>query len=208
MNEETEQAEVVETEVVEEQEQTPEPFQALTLDQMEAQLKAAGRFPQPTIQAPAQEVEFIEGTNIPKPDGFDTWGVDRSAAYIAQQTQAQFFQVQTAASRAARDIEKQAEPWYIDSLREVIDDCDPRFLASLTTEQKSQLVNMAIGKAVQSGKTPTPASKPVPGASPVSTKAPSQSVAASEVDQVLQGIRDAGYGKVADSPKIRELLSR
>lgn len=207
MNEETEQAEVVETEVVEEQEQTPEPPQALTLDQMEAQLRAAGRFPQPTIQAPTQEVEYIEGTNFVKPDGFDTWGVDKSAAYIAQQTQAQFFQVQTQASRNARDLEKQGESWYMDSLREVIDDCDPRFLASLTTEQKSQLVNLAIGKAVNSGKLPNQ-SKPVPGASPVSTKAPSQSVAASEVDQVLQGIRDAGYGKVADSPKIRELLSR
>lgn len=151
-------------------------------------------------------VEVIEGTNLPKPEGYDGWGIDKQMSHISQATVWQATQATQAASRVARDIESKADDWYKPYLDEVIETCDPMWLAQASDEQRQGILTLAIGKAVQDGKSPTTSSKPVPGASPSSTRSTTHGAPSSEVDQVLKGIKDAGYDRVATSPKIRAIL--
>lgn len=165
--------------------------------------------PQPQRQAPTQNAtpEIIEGTRIVKPENYDEWGLDKQMAYIAETTAYASTQVNQAATRAARDIEKSAEDWFKPYLETVISDCDPRYLASADEDQRQGLIDLAMGRAMRDGKSPTPTSKPVPGASPTSSRQTPQGAPSSEVSQVLKGIKDAGYDRVADSPVIKAILA-
>lgn len=157
------------------------------------------------VHTPGQ-VEMIEGTDLPKPEGYDGWGIDKQMRHIAQASAWQATQSTQAASRVAREIEKSAEDWYKPYLDEVIESCNPMWLAQANDDEKEGLLVLAIGKAVKDGKSPTSNSKPVPGSSPGSTRTTDRSAPSSEVDQVIKGIRDAGYDRVANSPKIRAIL--
>ena len=194
---------------IETQDPEPQP-QPLSLDDMERALKAAGRFPEPPAPARSDEPrqEFIEGTRIVKPEGYDLMSFEQSQAYIAMQTTMMGMQMQHAASRNARAIETSADDWYRPYLERVIADTNPEYLAQATTkEMQDGLKRLAMGYAIEDGRTPQKPGAPVPPSSPSGVK-PQTSVVSSEVDQVPQGIRDAGYERVAASPKIRELLSQ
>lgn len=171
--------------------------------------KAEWESANPPRPAPVQrqhgEVELIEGTNLVKPDGYDGWGIDKQMSHISQATVWQAQQSTQAASRVAREIETKADDWFKPYLDEVISTCDPVWLAQATDEQRQGILSLAAGKAVMDGKSPT-TSKPVPGASPSSARHSGQNTQSSEVDTVLKGIKDAGYDRVAASPKIRAIL--
>lgn len=171
-----------------------------------AELKA--QRPAPPVQAQGAP-ELIPETNIPKPDGYDLWGIDRQIAHIAGVTAHGTIQMNMAASRNARNIEAKADDWYRPYVQKVIDGTDPRYLAQdLNDEMVESMLELAMGKALKDGKTPASASKPVPGASPVGTRPVVKTAQASEVDEVLSGLRNAGYDKVADSPAVRKILER
>lgn len=185
-----------------EPEPDPEP-ERLTLEEWESRNPKPKPEPEPRVQT---QGDVIEGTSLMKPDGYDTWGLDKQMAYIAQTTTLQANYAAQAASRAARTIEAKAEDWYRSQLQEIVSSCDQLWLANATDQEKESLVMMAMGKAMKDGKSPTSAK--LPGASPTNTRATTPNTPSSEVDALLADLRAAGYDKVADSKKVKEILSR
>lgn len=210
MNDDEQVEETTEEEQVEGQEEAEEPNpQVVALQKQVSDLQAMQqRQPAPTSTAP----ELIEGTNIPKPDGYELWPVDRQFDHIATVRSQGMMQMSQMASRTARAIEADADGWYKPYMQDVIDSCDPRWLAlgrdgqGLSDEEKKGLHTLAKGKALEAGKYPNQTTKTVPGASPSGNRQATSHVS-SEVETVLADMKAAGYDKVADSASIKAILA-
>ena len=207
MNEETQEPEALEEATAEESIEAPAPPK-LTLDDARKMLKDAGEWPQAQAPAPQPQADFIPGTDIPKPPNYDGLELDAQMAFVASVTSQRQVERMHRTSRNARSIEAEAEDWYRPYVEAAIDRVNPDWLGGQLTDEDRKLVHQhAIGLAVMDKKLPPSQGKPLPGASPVSTTKPTGTVP-SETEQLLRGLKDAGYGLVADDKRIQELLSK
>jgi len=202
--------EIIETTEVPEETETPETPE-ITPEQAEAVLKAAGKWPEPQAPPPVyrqERAEFVEGTRVPKPDGYDDWEWEKRAAYISEfNTSVMMTQLATA-NNNTRILMGKAQDWFKEEMDEVLSELPPDQIGQPLTDNNTKwLVQQAKGRAVDKGKFPS--QKQTPTGAPANNQPPKTSSQTTVVaNDLLKGVADAGYEVLANDPAFKEILSR
>lgn len=146
----------------------PEKSEADRIAEAEMLLYKAGRLPfQQQQAAPQPQAEFIEGTTIPKPPGYELMNYDQQTSYIVDYKMGLQSHAMSTVERNKQAVMAETPPEYREAMQDILAKMDSRALSSEVTPQGvRELVQYAAGKTIMERK-PT---KPIPGSSPTTPR--------------------------------------